>query len=116
MWEGKTRRRHLAPSGNAIEMSCRFDKGPTASEMARSEPDMVWRGILGMRAKRTIVVVLIGFTAASASFVGCNSLVGLDQFSISQSGGSGGISSSTGGMAGDNPTTGGSGGQQADAN
>ena len=59
-----------------------------------------------MRAKRTIGVVLTGFTAASA-FVGCNSLVGLDQFSIGQAGGAQtGSPSSTGGGS---PSTGGGG-------
>src|SRR5437763_1338359 len=43
-----------------------------------------WRGILGMRAKRTIC--LMGLIAASG-FVGCNSIIGLDQFSITGKGG-----------------------------
>jgi ABC-type branched-subunit amino acid transport system substrate-binding protein len=62
-----------------------------------------------MRAKRTIVVVFTGLIGASA-FVGCNSLVGLDQFSITgtQTGGSAGMStSSTGGTAGTGGGTGG---------
>jgi ABC-type branched-subunit amino acid transport system substrate-binding protein len=63
-----------------------------------------------MRAKRTIGVVLTGFTVASA-FVGCNSLVGLDQFSITQAGsggaaGDGTPSTSSGGMSGSNGTSG----------
>src|SRR5262249_52895185 len=78
-----------------------------------TEPDIGWRGILGMRLKHTIGVVLTGLTAAAA-FGGCNSLVGLDQFSITQgSGGSAGSSNPTtsGGTAGENPGTGGMGGQ-----
>src|SRR5438477_11617984 len=68
-----------------------------------------------MRAKRTVVVVFTGLIGASA-FVGCNSLVGLDQFSITgtQTGGSAGAStsSSTGGTAGTPGTGGSTGGTQ----
>jgi len=51
-----------------------------------------------MRANRTICIVL-GFMGAS-TFVGCNSIIGLDQFSISQTssaGGAGGTTVGTGG-------------------
>src|SRR5437773_11275857 len=73
-----------------------------------------------MRAKRTNRVIFTRLMAASA-LVGCNSLVGLDQFSISQtaSGGAAGTSSptssSTGGMGGTSTGSGGSGGDQSDA-
>jgi branched-chain amino acid transport system substrate-binding protein len=70
-----------------------------------------------MRVKRTNGVVLTGLIAASA-FVGCNSLIGLDQFSIGQTGGGGaaGVTTSTSG-GGDMTTTtgGGAGGQDIDA-
>src|SRR5262249_54440526 len=69
--------------------------------VARSDTRVGWRGILGMRANRTICIVL-GFTAASA-FVGCNSIIGLHQFEISQTraaGGAGGAGGSPGGPEG----------------
>jgi ABC-type branched-subunit amino acid transport system substrate-binding protein len=71
--------------------------------VARSDTRVGWRGILGMRANRTICIVL-GFTGASA-FVGCNSIIGLDQFEISQTGGAGG----RGGTAGTGGASGGGG-------
>src|SRR2546423_1584715 len=104
MWDARPtrRRRQAAPRKcyrNELPVRC----APCASSGISA------RGILGMDAERTSCLVCLSFWilrvasfAGMSGLIGCNSIIGLDQFSIAGgAGGSASTGTASGGGAGD---------------